>query len=92
MQAGWRIWPAAQLLNQSVVPIQFRTVSMDVVGFFWDMFLTFKVTGGGKAESITEGEEGVEADEGAGGAASSPSRRGGGGGGGGGSDTAGGDL
>ena len=66
MQAGWRIWPAAQLLNQSVVPIQFRTVSMDVVGFFWDMFLTFKVTGGGKAESITEGEEGVEADEGAG--------------------------
>lgn len=40
VKAGWRIWPAAQLLNQSVVPLEFRTVSMDCVSFFWDMYLT----------------------------------------------------
>ena len=68
VKAGWRIWPAAQLLNQVVVPIQFRTVSMDIVGFFWDMILTAKVTGNNKPEPITEGDG--EADEGAGGAAS----------------------
>jgi hypothetical protein len=41
---AWRIWPAAQLLNQSVVPLQFRTVSMDLVSFFWDMYLTLAIT------------------------------------------------
>ena len=67
VQAGWRIWPAAQLLNQSVkhkrqidslklihqlllyslqvVPLHLRTVSMDVVSFFWDMYLTLAISG-----------------------------------------------
>ena len=77
VKAGWRIWPAAQLLNQTMVPIHFRTVSMDIVGFFWDMYLTMMVTGGSSKEPevVTEGEDG-EADEGAG-RTTSP-RRGGG--------------
>ncbi len=77
VKAGWRIWPAAQLLNQTMVPIHFRTVSMDIVGFFWDMYLTMMVTGGGSKEPevVTEGEDG-EADDGAG-RTTSP-RRGGG--------------
>mmetsp|Transcript_66009 Transcript_66009/g.113466 ORF Transcript_66009/g.113466 Transcript_66009/m.113466 type:complete len:222 (+) Transcript_66009:24-689(+) len=41
---AWRIWPAAQLLNQLVVPLHLRTVSMDCVGFFWDMYLTLAIT------------------------------------------------
>ena len=37
VKAGLKIWPAAQFLNQSLVPLSFRTVSMDCVSFFWDM-------------------------------------------------------
>lgn len=37
---AWKIWPAAQLLNQLVVPLHMRTVSMDAVSFFWDMYMT----------------------------------------------------
>lgn len=37
MLVGLRLWPACQLVNQSLVPLQFRTVSMDCVSFFWDM-------------------------------------------------------
>ena len=45
VKAGWRIWPASQLVNQSLVPLYARTVSMDFVSFFWDMYLTIAISG-----------------------------------------------
>jgi hypothetical protein len=39
VKAGLRIWPACEVVNQTMIPLKFRTVFKDLVGFFWDVYL-----------------------------------------------------
>lgn len=36
---GWRLWPAAQFLNQSFVPIELRVLFINCVSLIWSTFL-----------------------------------------------------
>jgi len=75
VKAGLRIWPAAELLNQSLVPLKWRSLVKDVVGFGWDMYLNIATRSPVAAQPAGSGE-GDECD-----AATSDSGSGGGGGG-----------
>ena len=39
VKSGLRIWPACEIVNQTVVPLKWRTTTKDVVGFFWDVYI-----------------------------------------------------
>lgn len=39
-KAGLRIWPVAEIINQGLVPLKWRTLFKDIIGFGWDMYLT----------------------------------------------------
>ncbi len=44
MKAGLRIWPACEIVNQQAIPLKWRSVFKDCVGFFWDVYLTMVST------------------------------------------------
>ena len=38
---AWKFWPAANIINFSVVPFQYRVLYMNVLSLFWTGYLTF---------------------------------------------------
>mmetsp|Transcript_29990 Transcript_29990/g.60168 ORF Transcript_29990/g.60168 Transcript_29990/m.60168 type:complete len:277 (+) Transcript_29990:108-938(+) len=74
-KAGLKIWPAAEIVNQSVVPLKWRTLFKDLVGVGWDMYLTSvnvqpaaspsetAAAATSAADSITSDEGGEEEEE-----------------------------
>lgn len=44
MIAGWKFWPLVQFINQRWVPLHFRTLTMDIAGFLWNVYMSI-VTG-----------------------------------------------
>jgi len=38
---NWKIWPAVQVLNLSVVPTQMQAIVVSAVGFFWNIYLSY---------------------------------------------------
>ncbi|KAF2071206.1 hypothetical protein CYY_007474 [Polysphondylium violaceum] len=40
MKANWMLWPAAQLINFSLVPPNLRVLYTSVVSIFWNIFLS----------------------------------------------------
>lgn len=38
---AWKFWPAANVINFGLVPIQFRVLYMNVLSVFWSGYLTF---------------------------------------------------
>lgn len=39
---NWYVWPAFQMLNFSLVPVQHRLLSVNLISIFWNAFLSFK--------------------------------------------------
>lgn len=39
--ANWKLWPIAQLINLSFIPIQYRVLYVNLVGVFWNCFLSY---------------------------------------------------
>lgn len=38
---AWKFWPAANLVNFSIVPMEFRVLYMNVLSVFWSGYLTY---------------------------------------------------
>lgn len=38
---AWKFWPAANVINFSLVPLQFRVLYMNVLSVFWSGYLTY---------------------------------------------------
>lgn len=38
---AWKFWPAANVVNFSIVPLSFRVLYMNVLSVFWSGYLTF---------------------------------------------------
>ena len=36
---GWRLWPAAQFINQSFVPLELRVLWSNMVSLLWTTFM-----------------------------------------------------
>jgi len=41
LPSNWKVWPLAVFICQTLVPLHYRTVFMDIVGFFWGIAMTF---------------------------------------------------
>ncbi|KAL4504130.1 hypothetical protein ABPG72_020968 [Tetrahymena utriculariae] len=41
MIANWKLWPAAQMINFSVVPIPYRVLFANFVGLIWNIYLSW---------------------------------------------------
>ncbi|KAE9551971.1 hypothetical protein FO519_004823 [Halicephalobus sp. NKZ332] len=41
MSTNYKIWPFIQLVNLSVIPIQYRVVMVQFCGLFWNMYISF---------------------------------------------------
>ena len=39
---NWKIWPAFQLLNFSIIPLQHRLMAVNVLALFWNIFLSYE--------------------------------------------------
>jgi hypothetical protein len=39
---SWRVWPLAQWVNFNYVPPHLRTLFGNLVGFFWNIYLTYQ--------------------------------------------------
>lgn len=37
--ASWKVWPIVQIINFSVVPKNFTILFINLVGFFWGIFM-----------------------------------------------------
>jgi len=37
----WQVWPAAQIINFFVLPMNYRVLMANGVGFFWVIYLTY---------------------------------------------------
>ena len=59
LQAGFKVWPAVQLVNMYFVPALYQTTTLDFVCFFWDMYMTMKMAGakGGAGKAKAKGVE-----------------------------------
>ena len=38
---AWKFWPAANVINFGVVPLEYRVLYMNVLSVFWSGYLTF---------------------------------------------------
>ena len=43
---GWRLWPMAQLINQSFIPLELRVLWTNLVSLLWTSFLIMRVKSG----------------------------------------------
>ena len=43
LKNGMLVWPAVQLLNQRFVPALYQTLTLDLVNFFWDIYMTLQM-------------------------------------------------
>ena len=39
---NWKIWTIPQLINLSIVPVEYRVLFANMVAFFWNIYLTNK--------------------------------------------------
>ncbi|GMM34037.1 ethanol metabolism protein [Saccharomycopsis crataegensis] len=39
---NWKVWPIFQLFNLSIVPLEFRLISSNILGVFWNCFLSYQ--------------------------------------------------
>ena len=51
---GWLVWPVASVLNQYYMPIELRVGFLNVVAFFWSLFMM-------KSSAATKGGKGKQA-------------------------------
>ena len=41
---NWKIWTVPQLINLSVIPVEFRVLFANLVAFFWNIYLSGKTS------------------------------------------------
>lgn len=41
MIVNWKIWPAAQLINFTIIPLHYRLLFANSVGLFWNCYLSY---------------------------------------------------
>lgn len=41
MVVNWKIWPAAQIINFGLVPLHYRVLFANIVGLFWNSYLSY---------------------------------------------------
>ena len=42
LKTNWMVWPAVQIINFSLVPVQHRLLAVNLVAIFWNTFLSFR--------------------------------------------------
>ncbi|SCU97860.1 LAFA_0G13806g1_1 [Lachancea sp. 'fantastica'] len=42
LKTNWMVWPAFQLVNFSLVPVQHRLLAVNVLAIFWNTFLSYR--------------------------------------------------
>ncbi|SCV04897.1 LANO_0G13828g1_1 [Lachancea nothofagi CBS 11611] len=42
LKTNWMVWPAFQLVNFSLVPLQHRLLAVNMLAIFWNTFLSFR--------------------------------------------------
>ncbi|SCU98775.1 LADA_0H15280g1_1 [Lachancea dasiensis] len=42
LKTNWMVWPAFQLINFSLVPVQHRLLAVNVLAIFWNTFLSYR--------------------------------------------------
>ena len=42
IKTNWLIWPAGNLINFFLIPIHFRVLFSNIIGFLWTIFITWK--------------------------------------------------
>ncbi|CEP61700.1 ethanol metabolism protein LALA0_S03e08878g [Lachancea lanzarotensis] len=42
LKTNWTVWPAFQLINFSLVPVQHRLLAVNVLAIFWNTFLSYR--------------------------------------------------
>ena len=40
MLVNWKVWPATQLINLSIVPVPYRVLYVNTLGLFWNCYLS----------------------------------------------------
>jgi protein Mpv17 len=58
---GLKLWPAVAFFNLQVVPLQFRSLTLELVSFFWGIYVSV-ATGGKKSSegAETPGDDGID--------------------------------
>ena len=41
MIVNWKIWPAAQLINFGLIPLNYRVLFANFIGLFWNCYLSY---------------------------------------------------
>ena len=39
--ANWKVWPIAQLINFSLIPLNFRVLWVNLVGILWNAIVSY---------------------------------------------------
>lgn len=47
---NWMVWPLFQFANFSLIPVEFRLLSVNVISIFWNCFLSYRNNRASKAE------------------------------------------
>jgi hypothetical protein len=47
---SWKLWPAANVINFTYVPIQFQVLFINFIGLFWTGYLSYAQSEAGKVE------------------------------------------
>ncbi|XP_022160845.1 protein Mpv17-like [Myzus persicae] len=47
---SYTIWPAVQALNFTIIPQQYRVLTVQIVSIFWNTYLSSMSVGGGKSQ------------------------------------------
>ena len=42
LKANWKVWPAVQCLNFSIVPLEYRLLFVNVISLGWNAYLSVK--------------------------------------------------
>jgi len=55
VRVGWMVWPLVQLINLSIIPIQYRILVINFICIFWNTYLGWKVN-----QPIKENDNNIE--------------------------------
>lgn len=56
LKMNWIVWPPVQALNFTFVPLANQVLVVNVVALFWNCYLSYVNSGGGKSSVVDEAE------------------------------------
>ena len=57
LKMNWLVWPPVQAINFTFVPLQSQVLVVNVVALFWNCYLSYVNSGGGKSSVVDEAEQ-----------------------------------